>query len=84
MSPEASTLAFEQDFSLPPSRAHRVDRAIARYPLVADEIVAAPRESLVLRFRKTWLGDFCYELPGWLWSLGWGLRIACRMSGRKG
>jgi hypothetical protein len=83
MTPQATTLTFEEEF--PVSRAHavRIDRAIARYPIVAEEVNFAPHEDLVLRLRKTWLGEFCWELPGVFRSMFWGVRIAVRMSGRK-
>ena len=84
MTPEVSTLAFEEDFSLSPARIQKIDRAIARYPIVAEEIGEAPRESVLFRLRTTWLGDFCYEIPGVLRSMFWGVRIAVRMTGRKG
>lgn len=83
MTPEASTFALEEEFPLSRAHAFRVDRAIARYPIVAEEVTVSPQESLVFRLRRTWLGDFCYELPGVFRSMFWGLRIAVRMSGRK-
>ena len=83
MSTHVSTLTFEQEF--PVSRAHavRINRAIARYPIVADEVNLAPAEPLSFRLRKTWLGDFCYELPGVFQSMFWGVRIATRLARHK-
>lgn len=83
MSTQVSTLTFEEEF--PVSRAHawRIDRAIARYPIVAEEVNLAPAEPLAFRLRKTWLGDFCYELPGMMRSMFWGVRIAVRLRARK-
>lgn len=81
MSLQASTFTFEEEYPVSRSHAVRIDRAIARYPIVAEEVVHAPRESLGLRVRKTWLGEFCYELPGVFRSMFWGMRIAVRLKG---
>lgn len=83
MTPQASAFTFEEEFPVSAPHALRIDRAIQRYPIVAEELEAAPEESLVFRLRKTWLGDFCYELPGIVRSFFWGVRIAVRMSGKR-
>lgn len=83
MTPQASTFTFEEEFPISRSRTLRIDRAIARYPIIAQELDSIPREGLGLRLRKTWLGEFCYELPGVFRSMFWGMRIAFRMTGRK-
>lgn len=83
MTPHTSAFTLDEEFPVSRVHARRIDRAIARYPIVADEVDLPPPEPLIFRLRKTWLGDFCYELPGIFRSMFWGVRIAVRMTGRK-